>query len=233
MTYDLFLDESCHLEHDTASVMTVGYVMVPHLAAQELRISIRNIKEKHGMSKELKWSKFSVAKLALYKEIVDYFFATPIDFSCVLVKYKERLDHSDFKMGRHDNYYYRLIFHLLHPMPESGQYRIFIDLKDTRGKEKLKKINEYLNEKCNGEPPFKHFQHLRSNENEFFQLADFFIGAVAYKSRLKSSEQLPHNTAKMDFIAYLELKSGFSLDESTPPWETKFKISDHQPKIRQ
>ncbi|MCO5949390.1 DUF3800 domain-containing protein [Mucilaginibacter flavidus] len=233
MTYDLFLDESCHLEHDDVSVMTLGYVKVPHLRSNELRMLLRRIKEKHNMKKELKWSKFSKAKIDLYKELVDYFFDTPIEFNCVLVKYKERLDHSDFNMGPHDNYYYRIIFYLLHPIPTEGNYRVFIDFKDTRGKEKLEKIHELLNEKCQGQSPFSHFQHLRSHENEFFQLTDFFIGAIAYKSRLKNEIDLPLNESKQDFISYLELKSGFSLDEGTAPWETKFKISDHQPKIRQ
>jgi hypothetical protein len=233
MTYDLYLDESCHLEHDNVSVMTLGYSKVPRIKSDELRLLLRAIKEKHGMTKELKWSKFSNAKLGLYKELVDYFFDTPIEFSCVLIKFKERLDHSDFNMGPHDNYYYRIIFHLLHPIPTEGNYRVFIDFKDTRGKEKLKKIHELLDEQCKGNSPFSHFQHLRSHENEFFQLTDFFIGAIAYKSRLKNELDLPVNYPKLDFIDYLEKKSGFTLDEGTAPWETKFKISDHQPKVRQ
>ncbi len=117
-------------------------------------------------------------------------------------------------------------------MPSEGNYRVFIDYKDSRGKEKLSKIKEYLNEKCSGGTPFSQFQHLRSHENEFFQITDFFIGAIAYKSRLKVEENLPLNQAKLDFIDYLEKKSGFCLDEGTTPWETKFKISDHQAPIR-
>lgn len=233
MTYDLFLDESCHLEHDGVSVMTLGYSKIPNLKSNELRMLLRGIKEKHNMTKELKWSKFSKAKLGLYKDLVDFFFNNPIEFSCFLIKFKERLDHSDFNMGPHDNYYYRIIFHLLHPIPTEDNYRVFIDFKDTRGKEKLRKIHELLNEKCKGNSPFTHFQHLRSHENEFFQLTDFFIGAIAYKSRLENEINLPVNQAKGEFISYLESRSGFSLDEATAPWETKFKISDHQPKNRQ
>lgn len=37
---------------------------------------------------------------------------------------------------------------------------------------------------------------------------------------------------RMDFIKYLETKSGFNLEEGTEPWETKFNIFDHQPKIK-
>lgn len=233
MTYDLFLDESCHLEHDGISIMTLGYVKVPHLVSKDLRLGIRSIKEKHGKFKELKWSKFSAKNLDLYRELVDYFFETPLEFSCILVKYKERLDHSDFNMGKHDNYYYRIIFHLLQPMPTNGDYRIFIDYKDTKGKEKLSKIKEYLNEKCAGVSPFRRFQHLRSHENEFFQLTDLFIGAIAYKSRTNIKDNLPANPAKLEFVQYLEAKSGFCLDEGTTPWETKFKISDHQAPLRQ
>jgi hypothetical protein len=231
MKYDLFVDESCHLEHDSATVMCIGYVKVPRLAYHELKEKLISIKHKHNMHKELKWSKFSKAKLALYKELVDFFFADPLEFRCVLVKYKERLNHEDFNRGSHDNYYYKMTYYLLLPNPPGVEYRVFLDIKDTRGKEKLNKIQEVFDNKHHGQSPFIHFQHLRSHENEFFQLTDLFIGAVTYKSRLKKQEQgLIENPHKLEFIKYLEDKSGFSLDETVPPWETKFNIFNHQPK---
>ena len=33
------------------------------------------------------------------------------------------------------------------------------------------------------------FQHIRSHESQFIQLADFFIGAVTYKSERPSLEE--------------------------------------------
>ena len=63
-------------------------------------------------------------------------------------------------------------------------------------------------------PHLKHFQSINSTESVFLQLADLFIGAITYKARnLCNSEG--NSFAKNSFIEYLELKSGYSLDEGT------------------
>lgn len=225
MKYNIFVDESCHLEHDRIPVMCIGYVKVPVLAYEELKEKLAALKAAHHTLSELKWNKFSASRLPLYKALVDFFFANPLQFRCVLVKYKNRLRHEDFNRGSHDNFYYKLTYFLLNPNPPGSEYRVFLDIKDTRGKQKLLKIEEVFENRHRGASPFLHFQHLRSTDNLFFQLADLFIGAVTYKAR-----RLQSNPYKLEFIKYLELKSGFSLDESTPPWETKFNIFDHQPR---
>ena len=229
MNYDLFVDESCHLEHDKISVMCIGYIKVPRLAYDKLKQKFRNVKDKHEIKNEIKWSKYSKVRLPLYKDLVDFFFDNPLEFRCVLVKYKERLNHKDFNRGSHDNFYYKMTYYLLRPNPPKVEYRVFMDIKDTRGREKLNKIEEVFQNYHKGESPFVKFQHLRSHDNDFFQLTDLFIGAIADKNRLLKGE-IPENPSKLEFIEYLEKKSGFTLDEGTTPWETKFNIFDHQPK---
>lgn len=229
MNYDLFVDESCHLEHDNIPIMCIGYIKVPRMAYENLSQKLKKIKEKYGIENEIKWSKFSKIRMPLYKEFVDFFFENPMEFRCVLVKYKERLNHKDFNNGSHDNFYYKMTYYLLRPNPPKVDYRVFLDIKDTRGRDRLRKIKEVFDNYHKGESPFVKFQHLRSHENIFFELTDLFIGSIAYKSRLAKGE-LPENKYKQEFIAYLEDKSGFTLDEGTMPWETKFNIFDHQPK---
>ena len=229
--YNIFMDESCHLEHDKIRVMCIGYVKVPEDSYKELKKMFIDIKLKHRTPVELKWNKFSKSRLPLYKELVDCFFDNPIDFRSVLIKHKDRLRHEDFNLGSHDNYYYKLIYFLLRPNPPESEYRVFIDIKDTKGKERLVKIDQVFTNLHHGGSPFTHFQHLHSHENVFFQLADFFIGAITYRNRLDLGEFSP-NDAKMEFIHYLESKSGFLLNEGTAPWHTKFNIFNHQPQIR-
>ena len=229
MRYNLFVDESCHLERDHIPVMCIGYVKVPYLAYRELYAKLESIKQKHKTLVEIKWNKFSKSRLSLYKELVDFFFDNPIDFRCVLVKYKDRLNNKDFNQGSHDNFYYKMTYFLLRPNPVGSEYAVFLDIKDTKGKQKLKKITEIFENYHHGDSPFVRFQHLRSHENVFFQLTDLFIGAITYKTRIENNEFIP-NQDKLEFIDYLEYKSGFSLQEGTEPWETKFNIFDHQPK---
>ena len=180
---------------------------------------------------EIKWNKLSPSRLPLYKAMVDFFFSNPIDFRCVLVKHKERLNHADFNRGSHDNFYYKMTYYLLRPNPPGLEYRVFMDVKDTRGKEKLQKIEEVFKNFHHGESPFVHFQHLHSHDNIFFQLTDLFIGAIAFKARgLHTNEQ--SSKTKIEFVNYLETKSRYSLNESIPLWETKFNIFDFQPQQR-
>lgn len=227
--YDIFIDESCHLMNDySKSIMAIGYIKAPHDDYHRIKHELNDIKLRYKTPMEIKWGKISESRLSLYIALIDYFFLNPIEFRCILVKYKERLDHDQFNQGSHDNFYYKLIYHLLNnPFvnPIGNKYRVFLDIKDTRGRDKIRKIREIFDNKFHGESPFTHFQHIRSEESVLLQLADFFIGAVTYKTR-----GLHESSVKNKIIEYLEEKSGYVLDESTEPWETKFNIFDHQPK---
>lgn len=229
--YNLYIDESCHLEHDGMPVMCIGYTKVKSEAYLEIKSRIKQIKIQFKNPTEIKWNSLSVSRLPLYKSLVDYFFEAEIDFRCILVKYKMRLNHEEFNQGSHDNFYYKLIYHLLTSATNTldYEYKVYLDLKDTRGKERLTKIEEVLRNKNHGNKAFGFFQNIHSDENVLLQLTDLFIGAITYKNReLVNSENA--NKAKVQLLEYIELKSGYSLDEGTEPWETKFNIFDHQPK---
>lgn len=229
MTYNLFVDESCHLERDRIPVMCVGYIKDPAIKHDVLTSEFTKLKFGYKALEEIKWNKFSKSRLPFYKALVDLFFHCPLEFRCVLIKYKDRLKHEDYNQGSHDNYYYKMIYQLLRPNPVGAQYRVFLDIKDHHGREKLKKMREIFDNTHKGESPYVHFQHLRSHDNVLFGLTDLFIGAIAYKARCELKAITP-NAARMAFINYLEEKAGFLLHESTPVWENKFNIFDHQPK---
>lgn len=231
MRFNIFVDESCHLEHDSVPVMCVGYVKISIEQYEQCKNQIVALKEKFKTSGEIKWNKFSNSRLPLYKSIVDMFFSSNMEFRGVLIKFKERLNHEDYNQGSHDNYYYKMMYYLLKPNPPGSEYRVFMDIKDTRGKEKLLKLHEVFRNAHHGASPFIHFQHLRSHENVFFQIVDLFIGAITYKARMDISSSNKHK-GKVEFIEYLERASGYFLDESTPLWESKFNIFDHQPRIK-
>jgi hypothetical protein len=229
--YKLFLDESCHLHNDKASVMCIGYVKVSTNRYEEVKNALIKLKLEHRSPFEIKWNKFSASRLPLYKSLIDFFYEKPIDFRCVLVKYKERLDHQEFNGGSPTNFYYKLIYYLLRNNPQGEEYHVFLDISDTRGKQRLNKIHEVFNNLHHGVSPFTHFQHLRSDENVLFQITDFLVGAITYKCR-KIKGEVTENKNKDELIEYLEFKSGYSLHESTELWENKFNIFDFQPRIK-
>lgn len=229
--YSLYIDESCHLEHDGMPVMCIGYTKIKAQNYPAIKEQIKKLKLDFKSPTEIKWNNVSASRLPLYKALVDHFFEAKIYFRCILVKYKGKLDHEQFNQGDHDNFYYKLIYFLLQSAtnPPANEYKVFLDIKDTRGKERLKKIKEVLHNKHDGNSPFKEFQHIHSNENVLLQLTDLFIGAITFKARGLEKETNA-NKAKIELVQYIETKSGYLLDEGTEPWENKFNIFDHQPK---
>jgi len=49
-TYNIYCDESCHLEHDRQTVMVLGAVWCPLEKVREISARIRGIKTWHGLS---------------------------------------------------------------------------------------------------------------------------------------------------------------------------------------
>ncbi|HBF88609.1 MAG TPA: DUF3800 domain-containing protein [Bacteroidales bacterium] len=228
--FNLYIDESCHLEHDGIQIMCIGYTKIEYEKYPIIKDDIKKIKLKHKAPTELKWNKLSMSRFPLYKELIDYFFSSNITFRCVLVKNKQNLDHEKFNRGDHNAFYYKMIYLLLNNKyinQKDEIYRVILDIKDTRGKERLTELANCLNNKNEGKSPFKYFQHIHSHENELLQLTDLFIGAITYKSR---KENIKPNASKIkcEVINYLEKKTGYSLDDGTIPWESKFNIFDFQ-----
>ncbi len=230
--YKLFFDESNHLEHDQSPVMILGFIKVIDYKYTELKNAIKEIKYKHGIPHEFKWNTCSNTKIGFYKEIVNLFFTSSLCFRSVVVKYKQKLDHDQFNQGSHDNFYYKMIYFLLNNHwfnPPENSYHVYLDIKDTRGRDKLRKINEVFQSQHRGTSPFVSFQHIRSHESVFIQLTDLFIGAIGYKCKGLHKKK-GSNQAKNYIISLLEKHSGYLLDEGTEPWEKKFNIFDHQPR---
>ena len=100
-----------------------------------------------------------------------------------MAKDKANLNHAKFNQGSHDLWYYKAYFYLLGAMIGASQeYRIFIDIKDTRGGPKVRKLQEVL---CNNKYDFKRevirsISQIRSHESEVLQLTDLLMGAVGY-----------------------------------------------------
>ena len=230
-TYNIYIDESCHLEQDKSEVMCIGYTKINQEDYHVLKAVLKAIKLKHKNPMEIKWNKLSMSRWPLYKELIDFFFRSNIEFRCVLVKNKKNLSPIRFNREDKNSFYYKTLIFLLNNKFSTGvdEYRVYLDVKDTRGKTRLELLEEEISEKHKGNSPFKYFQHLHSNENEFLQLTDLFIGAVCYKSR---QEYLKEGASpiKQKVVDYLEDCSGYVLDDGTEPWETKFFIDDFQVK---
>ena len=133
-----------------------------------------------------KWTKVSPALTAFYVGLVDLFLADErLRFRGLVVLEKGQLDHARFDQS-HDDWYYKMYFTLLRPIfTAPHRYRIDLDVKDTRGGLKTRKLHEVLgnslydfNWQC-----IERVQQMRSHESELLQIADLLIGALTYANR--------------------------------------------------
>lgn len=221
----IYIDESCHLENDKFPVMCVGALYAEEKVWKKLSDEIKQIKLKHHSPTELKWNKVSASRMALYKELIDFFFQqNELMFSALLIKHKESINNERYNNGDHNIFYYKTMFYLIRDFQTSNIYKVYMDIKDNRGKARLDLLSRILCRVC-GAGKYVHFQNIRSDESQFIQLADFFIGAIVYKQRGDIAKK---SAAKNEIVEYIEYKSRYSITESTPPWEKKFKIWDFQ-----
>lgn len=233
--YKIYCDESCHLENDHHSVMVIGCIKIADEHNQDLRQQFKAVQLKHKSPTELKWNTVSSSRLAMYKELIDLFFAEKsISFRCIILKNKADLNHDDFNNGEHDLFYYKMTYILLDNkwfFKVENHHRVFMDIKDTRGRERLKTMHRYFKAHHFNSSPFIGFQHLHSHDAFWIQWADFLTGAIGYKSRNK---HLKPNASqvKKEIIHYIEQKSGYLLDEGTPPFENKFNIFNFRVKSK-
>ncbi len=111
-TFNIYCDESTHLENDGHPYMLYGYVSI---ASNQIKISreqIKAIKTKYNYNGELKWTNIHEKTYEMYKEIVEYFFMTDMKFRAVIVD-KSQIDESrpDYTFN---DFYFRMYFQLLH-----------------------------------------------------------------------------------------------------------------------
>lgn len=223
-SYNIYCDESCHLETDESKFMVLGAVWCAISEKQKIFERIREIKQKHKFKPnfEIKWNKVSARKVAFYKEIIDYFFDDhDLHFRALVIPDKKKLIHEVFD-STHDAFYYKMYFNLLKVILEPDcSYKIYLDIKDTRSQSKVDNLKEVLR---NSHYDFskqiiKEIQQVRSHEVEILQLTDLLIGAVCYTHRgLKS------NKGKLDLIEKIKHRSGYSMMHSTLYKEEKLNI---------
>ncbi|HEX04298.1 MAG TPA: DUF3800 domain-containing protein [Bacteroidetes bacterium] len=223
--FNIYCDESCHLENDHQKVMILGAVWCPLDKTREIAVRLRGIKRKHELPPdfEVKWTKVSPAKKALYLDLVDYFFdEDDLHFRALIVPDKSKLQHDAFQGQDHDTWYYKMYFDMLKVIFQpDARYRVYPDIKDTRGAEKARKLHDVL---CNNMYDFsreviERLQLVHSHEIEQLQLADLLIGSVSYLNR-----GLEGNAGKIALIRRMQQRSGYSLTRTTLLRENKVNV---------
>jgi len=223
-SFNIYLDESCHLQNDHIRAMGLGAVWCPQDKTREISVRVRDIKLKHDLATdfELKWTKVSPAKLDFYLSIVDYFLDDDdLHFRGVVIPDKRLLNHDGFNQD-HDSWYYKMCFTLLEPIIDPTQhYSIYLDIKDTRSEIKRAKLEEVLrNAKYDGSGNIvRRVQQIRSHESELLQITDLLLGALVYTNR-----GLAQSAAKQAIVNRLRQRTRLTMNKTTWLREPKFNL---------
>lgn len=216
MNYKIFCDESNHLLNTKSNVMVNGAIHLREDEVEQTNRHIKWLKHKHNYFNELKWTKLLNSKKEFYKDLIDYFFDSNMNFKATFIPNKKQNVHKEYKKS-HDEFYYIVYYYTMRNfMSSSDDYKIYLDYKDINGGKRINELKSRLGrnaKKCE-------IYIIQSQESQILQLCDLFIGAISYKNRddiEKTSE------IKNFIISYIETKLGFPL-VSTPPWEEKFNI---------
>ena len=223
--FSVYCDESCHLERDDIPVMVLGGIWCETTAVREISEIIRRIKIIHGLARdfEIKWSKVSPAKVSFYKDILSlYFDDIRLRFRGLIVSDKTNLNHEVFNQT-HDEWYYKMYYLLLKFIISSpNHYRIYLDIKDTRGGPKTTKLHRILASKFHdfNTEFIERVQQVRSHESELLQVADLISGLLSYSNRGLNS-----SPAKNNLVAFAQEKLGRNALSLTSSFgNTKFNI---------
>ncbi len=232
MEYNIYSDESCHLEKDRSKVMGIGAIICPKTVAKELFVRIREIKIEHGLKRdfEIKWNKVSKRKIQFYKDLISLFFdKSEIGFRALIIPDKSILNHKE-RNQTHNEFYYKMYFEMLKVLLDpSNSYDIYLDMKDTQGGKRVKKLHEVI---CNSQYDFenkiiRHVEQVQGQQNEIVQLCDLLIGAVVYANR-----GLQESATKMELIKIIQKKSGYTLNQTTLFREYKMNVFIWSPDVK-
>ncbi|MFM2230350.1 MAG: hypothetical protein RL607_1608 [Bacteroidota bacterium] len=214
-TFNFYCDESCHLERGDEKYMLISYVSCAYNQVKIHNDFIRQIKRKHFLKGEIKWTSLSKSQYPLYSEIVDYFFATDLQFRAIIID-KSTIKNQEFEQN-HDDFYYKMYYQLLNKkIQQQYKYNIYIDVKDTHSGETAKKLKSYLNRQYLN---VNNLQPIQSYESELMQIADVLMGALSY--HLRGLNQV---IAKNKLIEKISKHSNVPLNSTSPLFQEKFNL---------
>lgn len=212
-TFNFYCDESTHLENDGMPYMLIGYISCAYNQVKIHSEAIRRLKEEHHMPSELKWNKLSKSAYPLYNDVIDYFFATDLQYRAIVID-KQQINNQGYNQN-HDDFYYKMYYQLLNKkIFTENNYNIYLDIKDTRSARKVNGLKDYLNKQY---VSVRNLQNIKSHESELLQLADIFTGALSYNLR-----GLNKVIAKSKIIEKIEKHSKQPLNKTS--YQEKFNL---------
>ena len=187
--------------------MLIGGIWIKAEKRNEIKNKIKMLKNKYKFGGEIKWKKVCKRNIDFFKSIIDLFLSNlDIRFRCIVID-KSKLDfykyhNKDIELGFY-KFYYQMLNKWIY---DYNNYKIFIDLKTNRIKNRIKVLEQVLN----NANLFSEItvQALPSREVLLIQLTDFLLGLISTKFNYEDKV----NINKKTLIGYLETKLGKKIE---------------------
>lgn len=218
---NVYSDESRHLKNQSQNLV-IGGIWCESATTRSLTDKVALIKRQFDIAprREIKWTKVSPAKLDYYKALIDMFFAEDGVYFRAIVVPTGNLQHELFNQTE-DEFYYKMQYAMITNIIRKrvGDFKIFLDYKDTWSNFRSQKLASFLGNKIDFHDRSFTAQPIRSSESTPMQLADLLIGAVAYAA----NETRPKGP-KAELVQKIESLSGQKLNQQSPFGVDKFNI---------
>ncbi len=199
MRYNLYCDEA---STTGARYMLIGGLWVPWEGEPGVRLVLSEVRARHNLLAEMKWTKVSQTMLPAYKDFVDVFFDNAsLSFKCIVVD-THILDYRTFHGGDRELGFYKFYFQLVsRNLAPDNLYWLFTDERKNRKPYRLAvlklTVNRWWKRQADVEP-LRNVEPRRSHDEDLIQLADILLGAVAY-----AWNQRQGSPAKLSLVAHI------------------------------
>lgn len=221
MDFEVYCDESRQdliAKKKAGKYLTIGSLWLPAAIRVDVKAAITQLRQKHAVWGEIKWSKISPSKKNFYLGLIDLFisYQDKLRFRCIAIE-SSKVDlgwhNHDKELGFY-KFYYQLLHHWILDL---NTYTIFCDTKTNRDPTRIKILSECLSS-ANLTAKIKFIQALPSHQVALIQLTDFLLGIVSAKLNDGTKSE-----AKLEVISHLEHGLRHKL-EPTFQCEEKFNI---------
>ncbi|MCC7355067.1 MAG: DUF3800 domain-containing protein [Anaerolineae bacterium] len=159
--------------------VVLGSLWLESVHRTDIKTKIKALREVHNIHGEFKWTRVSPSRQLFYTELVNLFFDEPIRFRCIVLP-ASQLDAIQFHRADNELMFYKFYYLMLQSwILDFNTYRIFIDMKTNRVRQRLLHLQEFLS-RSNYFADVAIVQALPSEEVDLLQLVDILIGAVGY-----------------------------------------------------
>jgi len=226
MRYNIYCDEA---STTVARYMLIGGLWVPWDIEPDVRAGLTEVRARHGLNAEMKWTKVSQRMLPAYQEFVDVFFGIgQVSFKCIVLD-THILDYRNYHKGDEELGFYKFYYQLVSRNLQPGNlYWLYTDERKNRKPYRLAVLKLTVNwwwKKRAGVEPLRNVEARRSHDEDLIQVADILLGALGYAWNEQSGSQ-----AKLALGAHIATRLGWpTLRLATRPTAQKVNVWKWRP----